>query len=379
MSSPVLVSGLAEARALLSQPYAGEDLGLASCPMILVEPTAADLTQPTPTGLADLIGNIPAIIALSLPRGIDIADAPEPADLRECFDMVLSPDDLTGPAAVPTQELDRITTAAAASPAAAVTLVQLLRLGENLPTVDGLVAESLAYSTLQSGPMFRDWLTTQPQRQPSNPPARPVPAQRTSLSDPPPAVVAEKTGPADPPPPVVAERTGSTLRLTLNRPQRHNAFSAEMRDGLVEQLRAAWADPGLDGIVLDGAGPTFCSGGDLAEFGTTPDPATAHRIRSVRSAAFWLDRLAAKTRVLVHGTCVGAGVELPAYAHDVIAHPSTTFRLPEVAMGLVPGAGGTVSLARRIGRQRLCYLALTNREIDATTALSWGLIDRIQH
>ncbi|MDE0578560.1 MAG: enoyl-CoA hydratase/isomerase family protein, partial [bacterium] len=165
---------------------------------------------------------------------------------------------------------------------------------------------------------------------------------------------------------------------TLNRPERHNAFSAEMRDGLVEQLRAAWADPTLDGIVLDGTGPTFCSGGDLAEFGTTPDPGTAHRVRSVRSAAFWIDRLAAKTRAMVHGTCVGAGVELPAYAHDVAAHPDTTFRLPEVAMGLVPGAGGTVSIARRIGRQRLGYFALTNTEIDTTTALSWGLIDRIE-
>ena len=150
-----------------------------------------------------------------------------------------------------------------------------------------------------------------------------------------------------------------------------------MRDHLVEQLRAAGADPSLDGIVVTGAGPTFCSGGDLAEFGTTPDPGTAHRIRSVRSAAFWMDRLAAKIRVMVHGPCVGAGVELPAYAHDVVAHPDTTFRLPEVAMGLVPGAGGTVSIARRIGRQRLGYLALTNAEIDTTTALSWGLIDRV--
>ncbi|MCY4192857.1 MAG: enoyl-CoA hydratase/isomerase family protein [bacterium] len=177
---------------------------------------------------------------------------------------------------------------------------------------------------------------------------------------------------------MLAERAKSTLRLTLNRPERHNAFSAEMRDGLVEQLRAAWADPSLDGIVLNGAGPTFCSGGDLAEFGTTPDPGTAHRVRSVRSAAFWINRLAAKTRVIVHGTCVGAGVELPAYAHDVVAHPDATFRLPEVAMGLVPGAGGTVSIARRIGRQRLCYFALTNTEINTATALSWGLIDRIE-
>ena len=348
MASPIQTTGLAEAHALLSHPYAGEDLGLADCPVILVQLSAADLTQ-RPTGeLAELVRSTPAVVAVAVPDGID--DAAKLAELCEPFDIVLAPGEVPAPLAVPPDELDQISAAATASPAAAVALVQLLRLSEDRSTADGLVAESLAYSTLQSGPQFQEWLAAQPTR----------------------------LVPVNPEPAVLAERTGSTLRLTFNRPERHNAFSAEMRDALVEQLRAAWADPSLDGIVLNGAGPTFCSGGDLAEFGTTPDPGTAHRVRSVRSAALWIDRLAAKTRVKVHGTCVGAGVELPAYAHDVAAHPDTTFRLPEVAMGLVPGAGGTVSIARRIGRQRLSYFALTNTEIDAATALGWGLIDRIE-
>ncbi|WP_419849839.1 enoyl-CoA hydratase/isomerase family protein [Candidatus Poriferisocius sp.] len=348
MASPIQTTGLAEAHALLSHPYAGEDLGLADCPVILVQLSAADLTQ-RPTGeLAELVRSTPAVVAVAVPDGIE--DAAKLAELCEPFDIVLAPDEVPAPLAAPPDELDQISAAAMASPAAAVALVQLLRLSEDRSTADGLVAESLAYSTLQSGPQFQEWLAAQPTR----------------------------LVPVNPEPAVLAERTGSTLRLTFNRPERHNAFSAEMRDRLVEQLRAAWADPSLDGIVLDGAGPTFCSGGDLAEFGTTPDPGTAHRVRSVRSAAFWIDRLAAKTRFKVHGTCVGAGVELPAYAHDVSAHPDTTFRLPEVAMGLVPGAGGTVSIARRIGRQRLCYFALTNTEIDTATALAWGLIDRIE-
>lgn len=350
MSSPIQATGLAEAKSLLSLPYAGEDYGLADCPVILVELTAADLSQWPSPETADLVKSTPAVTVVSVPDDRDPADAPKLAEICDPFDIVLASGDLPVARAVPDDEIDQIAAAAAASPAAAVALVQLLRLSEGRSTADGLVAESLAYSTLQSGPQFQGWLASQPTRLVS----------------------------VNPEPAVLAERTGSTLRLTLNRPERRNAFSAEMRDGLVEQLRAAWADPSLDGIVLDGAGPTFCSGGDLAEFGTTPDPGTAHRVRSVRSAAFWIDRLAAKTRVMVHGTCVGAGVELPAYAHDVAAHPDTTFRLPEVAMGLVPGAGGTVSIARRIGRQRLCYFALTNTEIDATTALAWGLIDRIE-
>ena len=350
MNSPVQATGLAEVNSLLSLPYAGEDIGLAECPMMVVELSASDLSQWPASETADLLKSTPAVMVASVPEDCDPADNPKLAEICALFDIVLATGDLQAPVAVSADEASRIAASVAASPAAAVALVQLLRLSEGRSTADGLVAESLAYSTLQSGPQFQEWLASKSSRQ--------VPVNSE--------------------PPVLAERTGSTLRLTLNRPERHNAFSAEMRDRLVEQLRAAWADPSLDGIVLEGAGPTFCSGGDLAEFGTTPDPGTAHHVRSVRSAAFWLDRLAAKTRVFVHGTCVGAGVELPAYAHDVSAHPDTTFRLPEVAMGLVPGAGGTVSIARRIGRQRLCFFALTNTEVNAATALSWGLIDRIE-
>ncbi|WP_420639110.1 enoyl-CoA hydratase/isomerase family protein [Candidatus Poriferisocius sp.] len=364
MASPVEITGLAELEERLRYPYAAEDWGLADCPFVVTRLTSDDLAGRPGDRLAEAIKAVPAVMAVAVPDGGASAGNPrlhhqdsrgqqdrlDQLDvLCRLFDVVVADDPVALPTAVRAAEIEPMAAAAAASPAAAITLVQLLRLSESRSTVEGLVAESLAYSTLQTGPEYQTWLATQRSR----------------------------PRPDAPEPPVLAERIGSTLYLTLNRPRRHNAFSAPMRDHLVEQLRAAGADPSLDGIVVTGAGPTFCSGGDLAEFGTTPDPGTAHRIRSVRSAAFWMDRLAAKIRVMVHGPCVGAGVELPAYAHDVVAHPDTTFRLPEVAMGLVPGAGGTVSIARRIGRQRLGYLALTNAEIDTTTALSWGLIDRV--
>jgi enoyl-CoA hydratase/carnithine racemase len=81
--------------------------------------------------------------------------------------------------------------------------------------------------------------------------------------------------------------------------------------------------------------------------------------------------------VRLHGACVGAGIELPAYARRVVASPGTRFLLPEVAMGLIPGAGGTVSIPRRIGRWRTLFLALSGDVVDAATALSWGLVDEI--
>jgi enoyl-CoA hydratase/carnithine racemase len=79
----------------------------------------------------------------------------------------------------------------------------------------------------------------------------------------------------------------------------------------------------------------------------------------------------------VKGHCIGAGVELPAFAGQIIADPDTTFSLPELRMGLIPGAGGTVSLPRRIGRQRTLQLALSGEPIDVATAHDWGLVDEV--
>ena len=212
---------------------------------------------------------------------------------------------------------------------------------------DGLVGESLAYAELQAGPEFARWL--------------------------------DERGPATPAPspePVLLERDGDHLTITLNRPEAHNAVDVALRDALVEALGLVDADPALT-ATLRGAGPSFCSGGDLREFGTFPDPATAHAIRLERLPARALAAVADRVTARVHGHCVGAGAELAAFCHRVVADPGTTFRLPEVSMGLVPGQGGTVSIPRRIGAQRSAWLALTGRPIDASTALEWGLVDQL--
>ena len=129
---------------------------------------------------------------------------------------------------------------------------------------------------------------------------------------------------------------------------------------------------------LSGNGPSFCSGGDLGEFGSFPDPATAHVTRLTRSPARLAHLLADRLHVHLHGACMGAGIEVPAFARHVTAAPDTRIALPEVALGLVPGAGGTVSIPRRIGRHRTAALALSGSTIDAATALAWGLVDEIR-
>ncbi|MGH0031020.1 MAG: enoyl-CoA hydratase/isomerase family protein [Myxococcota bacterium] len=236
------------------------------------------------------------------------------------------------------------------NPLASLALVQLLRLNEARSLHEGLVAESLVYATLQAGPEFYDWLSAKR-------PPKPRP---------------DAEGPA-----VRIERDGETLHLTLDRPAKRNAFSAEMRDGLCEGLTVALADESIAHVELRGEGPCFCSGGDLDEFGTLPDPATAHAIRSTRNPGRLLVACADRVRATVQGACVGAGIELPAFAAHVTARADATFRLPEVSMGLVPGAGGTASLPRRIGRQRTAWMALSGAVVDAKRAAAWGLVDEV--
>ena len=217
-------------------------------------------------------------------------------------------------------------------------------------TLAAVVTESLAYSTLQAWPEFARWL--------------------------------DERGPADMPDipdPVQAQRDGDVLRIRFNRPQRHNAFSTDARAALLEALAVAQLDPSVAGIVLGGNGPSFCSGGDLAEFGTFADPARAHLARTRHSPALVLDALTARLgracRAEVHGRVLGSGLEMAAFCGWVAAKQDSVFGLPELSLGLIPGAGGTVSVTRRIGRWRTAYLVLSGHTIGVDTALAWGLVD----
>jgi enoyl-CoA hydratase/carnithine racemase len=161
------------------------------------------------------------------------------------------------------------------------------------------------------------------------------------------------------------------------RSARRNALDAAMRDALAEAFALAAADPELR-LELSGEGKDFCAGGDLDEFGSRPDPALAHLTRLTRSPARLLHTVAGRATAHLHGACLGAGIELPAFAGRVVAAPDTSIGLPEVGLGLVPGAGGTVSLPRRIGRQRTAWIGLSGMRVDARDALRWGLVDEVE-
>jgi enoyl-CoA hydratase/carnithine racemase len=295
---------------------------------------AIDRSVPVPDlpALREALASVPCVL-------VGIGDANEPPG--DLFDIVLEPDD---PA------IDTVLAAAADHPHAATALAVLLRGAADRSIGEGLAAESAVYSTLQAGPEFAAWRAATPIR------ARP----------------------ANDDPAVRVERTGDRLSVTLSRPEVHNALDARMRDELLDALALAVADQSIMEVVLTGDGASFCSGGDLDEFGTRPDPATAHLVRLARSAGRVLATIADRVTAHVHGSCLGSGIELPAFAGRVIAHPDTLIALPEVRMGLIPGAGGTVSLPRRIGRHRTALLALAGFTIDAATARQWGLVDEVE-
>ncbi len=214
----------------------------------------------------------------------------------------------------------------------------MLRSVSSVSVFAGVITESLAYSTLQSGPEFARWLDER------------GPAQLPELPD-----------------PVQAERRGGTLSIRFNRTRRHNAFTTDARAAPAGGSRGGpprrlgdrgWCWPAT---VL-----SFCSGGDLAEFGTFADPASAHLARTRHSPALVLGRelagrLGPGCRAEVHGQVLGSGLEMAAYCGHIRCHPDATIGLPELALGLIPGAGGTVSITRRIGRWRTAYLVLSVR------------------
>lgn len=321
-----------------------DDTGHPTAPATVLDLDRLDaLTDDTIETLATLTATVLVGVAER-----DLPDEPLIRRLIDRLDVVLAPSDPVRASAGTRRDLPDLVATVSSAPLASLVLVDLLQTTGALPVQPALAVEAWAYSTLLGGAEFRAWRSRTP------------PRRRHDDADEPPTLV---------------RRHRDTLEITLARPARRNALDRSMRDALVDDLDVALLDPTIEHVVVRGAGPDFCSGGDLDEFGTTEDLALAAAIRVERSPARAVHRLGGRVTCHVHGACVGAGVELPSLAGTVTAEQGAWFMLPELSMGLVPGAGGTVGLPRRIGRWRTAYMALTGARIDLDTAVSWGLVD----
>lgn len=170
--------------------------------------------------------------------------------------------------------------------------------------------------------------------------------------------------------PVASELHGNVLCVTIDNPP-VNALGAAVRRGLLDAIEAAEHNPAVAAIVITGAGRNFIGGADIREFGQTPQPPSLPDV---------CNRIEACTKPVIaslNGAALGGGLEIALAAHYRIALPAAKLGLPEVHLGLLPGAGGTQRAPRLIGAQAALDLMLSGRHVGADEALKLGLVDRL--
>ena len=171
--------------------------------------------------------------------------------------------------------------------------------------------------------------------------------------------------------PVVTSATdGRMAVITIDSPP-VNALGHPVRAGIGEALDRARNDAQVDAVVLASTGRIFCAGADITEFGRLP------RSPSLREVIAVLDAFAKPVVAAIHGAALGGGFELVLGCHFRIASADAKFGLPEIKLGLLPGAGGTQRLPRIVGPVRAVELIVSGKAIDATQAKELGIVDEI--
>ncbi|QOZ79589.1 3-hydroxyacyl-CoA dehydrogenase [Bradyrhizobium sp. CCBAU 53351] len=169
---------------------------------------------------------------------------------------------------------------------------------------------------------------------------------------------------------VKLERHDEVGIVTVNSPP-VNALSAAVRGGILECVKAAIADPAIKGIVLTCAGRTFIAGADITEFGKPPKPPALNDVLSE------IENSPKPVVAAIHGTALGGGLEVALACHFRVAVKEAKLGLPEVKLGLLPGAGGTQRLPRAVGPELAVKMIVGGDPIGAAEALKNGLIEEI--
>jgi 3-hydroxyacyl-CoA dehydrogenase len=165
-------------------------------------------------------------------------------------------------------------------------------------------------------------------------------------------------------------RDGNVAIITIDNPP-VNALRQAVRAGIHECVIAARDDASVEAIILTGAGRTFVAGADITEFGKPPQPPGLMEVIST------IDDIKKPTIAAVHGTPLGGGLELTMGCHFRVAAAGTRLGLPEIKLGLIPGAGGTQRLPRLVGIEKALPMILSGDPIPAKDALAAGLVDEI--
>jgi 3-hydroxyacyl-CoA dehydrogenase len=165
-------------------------------------------------------------------------------------------------------------------------------------------------------------------------------------------------------------REGVVAVIAVNSPP-VNALSAQVREGLMDALREAIADPAAQAVLLICAGRTFFAGADIGEFGKPRSGPALPEIQAVIEAA------PKPVIAAIHGSALGGGLELALACHYRVAAPSAKVGQPEVKLGMPPGAGGTQRLTRLLGPEKALEMIVFGEPVGAVTAHEWGIIDAL--
>jgi 3-hydroxyacyl-CoA dehydrogenase len=169
---------------------------------------------------------------------------------------------------------------------------------------------------------------------------------------------------------VKLERSDAIAVITVNNPP-VNALSAAVRRGIFDCIKSAGSDPQVRAVVLTCAGRTFIAGADITEFGKPPQsPGLGEVISEIENCP-------KPVVAAIHGTALGGGLEVALGAHFRVATKDAKLGLPEVKLGLLPGAGGTQRLPRAVGPELAVKMIVTGDPIGAAEALKNGLIEEI--
>jgi len=169
-------------------------------------------------------------------------------------------------------------------------------------------------------------------------------------------------------------RNGGVMEITFNRPEKKNALTRDMYNGVVAAFEAADTDPGVRVIVLTGAGDTFTSGNDIKDFQAR---AAGNERRDGSPFLTALSTLRKPLIGAVNGAAIGVGTTMLAHCDLIVAARSARFVMPFTSLGLVPEAGSSLLFPRLVGLQRANALLLLGEPLDAETALNWGFVNQV--
>ncbi|WP_110516953.1 enoyl-CoA hydratase/isomerase family protein [Herpetosiphon llansteffanensis] len=183
---------------------------------------------------------------------------------------------------------------------------------------------------------------------------------------------------------VTTEQIGAIFRITINRPEKRNAISWQVGKDLRAAIDQAASAAGVRVVVLSGAGPVFSAGIDLGDLLDLPNRYGENWLRQMRTITDdWqalttrIERLEIPTIAVLHGMCLGLGLEIALACDFRLAANGTKLALPETRLGIVPDVGGTTRLTRLVGVGRAKELIMTGRTFSAADAERWGIVNQV--